>query len=139
MFSDLFEKLRDYWRATVKPAWKNLWSQKANTANTFAVLFLLELLLCVIFISYANNHATEAFMEVEFRAYEQLASSATEAETKAAMNILNANLSAMKKMNTAVFGLAVGAWFLISSFIFSKIIVSSIELRKYVYGLYITC
>ena len=138
MFSDLFEALRDWWRATLKPAWKNLLSQKSNTAMTLAVILLLEVLLCVLFISHANNQAAANSMEVEFKAYEAIAGIDLKEQTEATMEGLYSNLSLMRRLNNAVFIFATVVWFLISAFIFSKLISSSVELRKYVYGLYIT-
>ena len=56
-FSDLWERLRDRWNDTVKPSWKNLLSERQNTLNLFSVIVILELLLCILFLSFANNLA----------------------------------------------------------------------------------
>ena len=138
-FSDLWEKLRDKWNATVKPSWQNLLSERQNTLNLLSVILILETLLCILFLSFSNNLAIEANIRAEYELYKsQFMTDANKAALRSALTTLQAGLESMHTKNTAVFVFAAVAWFLSSFLIFTKIIASSVELKKFVYGLYIT-
>ena len=68
MFSDLLETMRNRWRATGKPALQSLLAEKRSFVSTFAVLLLLETLLCILLLSYANGQRAEQQMQGEISA-----------------------------------------------------------------------
>jgi len=137
-FSDLWERLRDRWNDTVKPSWKNLLSERQNTLNLFSVIVILELLLCILFLSYANNLAVEATVRADYEAFSATALTDTnKLALQSAMDALTEQLNSMGSKNTAVFVFAAVTWFLTAFFILTKMISSSVELKKFVYGLYI--
>lgn len=138
MFSDLFENLRNRWRSTMKPAMQSLISEKRSLFSAFAVLLLLETLLGTIFFSYANNQSVENALQTEIGLRRTEAGSAADAGLKDALETLTERSAKMAEMNRAVFLFVILVWFAVAFFIVLKIISSSVELKKFVYGLYIT-
>lgn len=137
-FSDLFEKLRDYWRATVKPSWQNLLSEKRNTLRVLVVIVLLETLLCLLFASYSNNLSLAASMRAEAEIFLKEQAGASTNALAATKASLNASISTLEAKNTAVFIFSAATWFFTAFFIFFKTLSASVELKTFVYGLYIT-
>ncbi len=143
-FSDLFEKMQDIWRSTVKPSWKNLLSERRNTLRTLLVLTLLETLLCILFFSYSSNLALSETMRDDLNTWRVETSetveddSLSEVALKNTIDSLDEHLREVETKNHAVFALSVTAWFLTSAFLFYRALSSSVELKSFVYGLYIT-
>lgn len=55
MFWDVWEAIVDWFKFTLKPALKNLFSSKKNFVGMFLAVFLLQTLLCIICIAGVSN------------------------------------------------------------------------------------
>ena len=139
MFSDLLETMRNRWRATGKPALQNLLAEKRSFVSTFAVLLLLETLLCILLLSYANGQRAEQQMQGEISAVAaQAAEQDADEWLRQSTETLSARGERMAEMNRAALALALVVWAGAFCFITSRLISSSVELKKFIYGLYIT-
>ena len=137
MFSDLLEALRNRWRSTGKPALQSLLADRRGLVSSFAVLLLLESLLCILLLAYACGQAAEQRMLAEIALFGAQTGGDGDWLTQAAAALAERG-ERMAGTNRATLALALMVWGGSFCFIVSRLIFSSVELKKFIYGLYIT-
>ncbi len=138
MISDALERLRGFFVRTLRPALKNLFSARLNFINLFSAILILELLLAVILFSYANSLSVTSEIsrdsEVLFSSFPTVDDDSREQ----ARELLSSGLSVINAKSLRVFTVALILWLGLASFVFFKMLSSSVEVGRMVWGLYLT-
>lgn len=130
MFWDVIERIQDYFRMTVRPALRSLFSSKSFFISMLLAVFVLQTLLCVICFAGVNNTKNQnALLEACTSYIAGLNVDAREALAEQVKVLMN---------SAGIFTGALIIWWLCAVTVYYRLATASAERNRYLWGMYMT-